>query len=177
MNLDFGCTRLILAKCSAEGLLRNQAAYVLATAWHESGHTMQPIHERGAVSYFYKYEPGTAIGRRLGNTTKGDGYLFRGRGFVQITGRRNYQFSSGKLGADFVANPDLVLDPNHAKDIIVLGMREGWFSGKKLADYVTLQASNFAGARRIINGTERATLIAGYASQYDAALKAAGYGS
>ncbi|MBZ9984917.1 carboxypeptidase [Mesorhizobium sp. BR-1-1-8] len=177
MNLDIGCTRLLIGKCGEQHLLRNQVAYLLATAWHETGHTMRPIHERGAVSYFYKYEPGTSIGRRLGNTNKGDGYLFRGRGFVQITGRRNYQFSSTKLGADFVGNPELVLDPNHAADIIVLGMKEGWFTGKKLADYVTLQQSLFIPARRIINGTDCASLIAGYAVGYDAALKAVGYGS
>ncbi|TGQ19341.1 hypothetical protein [Mesorhizobium sp. M00.F.Ca.ET.217.01.1.1] len=161
MNLDFGCTRLILAKCFAEGLLRNQAAYVLATTWHESGHTMRPVREMGGETY-------------LRSKTY---YPYVGMGFVQLTWKRNYEFASKKLGVDFVANPRLLLDPEHAGNIIVRGMEQGWFTGKKLADYITLQASNFEGARRIINGTDRAALIAGYAAQYDADLKAIGYGS
>ncbi|MBZ9808112.1 carboxypeptidase [Mesorhizobium sp. ESP-6-2] len=160
MNLDFGCTRLILAKCNAEGLLRNQAAYVLATAWHETGHTMHPVREMGGETYLRSKAY----------------YPYVGMGFVQLTWKRNYELASKKLGVDFVANPRLLLDPEHAAVILVTGMRDGWFTGKKLADYITLQESNFAGARRIINGTDRAALIAGHAVQYDAALKAVGYG-
>jgi hypothetical protein len=161
MNLDFGCTRLILAKCTAEGLLRNQAAYVLATAWHESGHTMRPVREMGGETYLRSKAY----------------YPYVGMGFVQLTWKRNYEFASKKLGVDFVANPRLLLDPEHAGNIIVCGMEQGWFTGKKLADYITLQASNFESARRIINGTDRAALIAGYAAQYDADLKAIGCGA
>ncbi|MBZ9921785.1 carboxypeptidase [Mesorhizobium sp. BR1-1-7] len=161
MNLDIGCTRLLIGKCGEQNLLRNQVAYLLATAWHESGHTMQPVRERGGETYLR----GKAY------------YPYVGMGFVQLTWLRNYQFASKKLGVDFVANPRLLLDPTHAADIIVLGMKEGWFTGKKLADYVTLQRSDFVGARRIINGTDCASLIAGYATGYDADLKALGYGA
>jgi hypothetical protein len=56
-------------------------------------------------------------------------------------------------------------------------MKEGWFTGKKLSDYVTLQRSDFTGARRIINGTDCAALIAGYAVGYDTTLKDIGYGA
>jgi len=55
-------------------------------------------------------------------------------------------------------------------------MKEGWFTGKSLEDYITLYKSDYTGARRIVNGTDRAKLIAGHAVEYDAALKAMGYG-
>ena len=49
--------------------------------------------------------------------------------------------------------------------------------GKTLADYITLTKSDFHGARRIVNGTDKADLIAGYAVKFDALLKAEGYGA
>lgn len=46
--------------------------------------------EQGGTTYFQKYEPGTHIGKTLGNTQKGDGPLFRGSGYIHLTGRDNY---------------------------------------------------------------------------------------
>ena len=83
----------------ADPSLRNLqwGAYMLATIKHECADTFQPITEKGPKSYFDKYDLGTPLGKQLGNTVKGDGHLFRGRGFVQITGRANYQKLGGKL--------------------------------------------------------------------------------
>lgn len=160
MDLSLGCTDLILSKCEAHGLLRNQAAYVLATAYHETAHTMQPIEEIGSASYL-----------------KGKPYYpYVGRGFVQLTWKANYQKASRELGVDFTANPQLLLQPDYSADILVIGMADGWFTGKKLSDYITLQRSNFTGARKVVNGVDRAEMIAGYAEAYDDALKAVGYG-
>uniref|UniRef100_A0AC34G9W9 Uncharacterized protein n=1 Tax=Panagrolaimus sp. ES5 TaxID=591445 RepID=A0AC34G9W9_9BILA len=55
-------------------------------------------------------------------------------------------------------------------------MQEGWFTGKKLSDYITLQKSDFRNARRIVNLMDKADLIAGYARDYDKLLLAEGYG-
>lgn len=176
MDLSLGDSRLIIDACAKEGLLRNQAAYVLATSYHESAHLIRPIYERGARDYFNKYEPGTRIGAMLGNVNDGDGYLYRGRGYVQLTGRANYAKAGAKLGLDLIRLPDLALVPANAAQILVVGMLDGWFTGKSLASYITLSSSDFVNARRIINGTDRADLIAGYAKEYDALLKAEGYG-
>ena len=154
---------------ATEGLTVPHRAYIIATAWHETAFTMQPITELGKKSYFDKYNAGTKIGAALGNTLPGDGYRFRGRGYVQITGRRNYQRASAATGVDLVANPDKALDPAIAATIIVKGMTQGWFTGNKLADY-----TNYRDMRRVVNGTDKATTISGYARVFEAALAAMG---
>jgi hypothetical protein len=151
------------------------AAYMLATVKLECADTFLPITERGARSYFDKYEPGTSIGQSLGNTQAGDGYLFRGRGYVQITGRTNYQNMSRRLALsgddDLVAHPDVALRADVAYRIMSYGMRRGTFTGKKLADYINDAGCNYQQARRIINGLNRADDIAGYAASFEASLK------
>jgi len=144
-------------------------AYMLATTKWETDHTMQPIVERGARAYFQRYE-----GRKdLGNTTPGDGYTYRGRGFVQLTGRRNYALASQKTGAPLVSEPDRALAPSIAADIMFIGMAEGWFTGKKLADYFNAAKTDWVNARRIINGLDKADTIAGFGKAFHAALQAA----
>jgi hypothetical protein len=158
MNLDLGDTRAIIAECRKQGLLRNQAAYVLATAKWETAHTMKPVREMGGEKYLKAYYP------------------YVGMGYVQLTWKRNYKKASDVLGVDFIANPKLLLEPKYAAPILVRGMKSGWFTGKKLSDYVTLNLSDFKGARRIVNGTDKAQAIANLAEQYDALLLAEGYG-
>lgn len=166
---------LILDTAQSRGAKLPALAYLLSTVYHETAHTMQPISEYGKRSYFNKYEPTTKIGKALGNTKAGDGYLFRGRGYVQITGRRNYAFASEKLGVDFVGHPDRVMEPRLAVAILFDGMDEGWFTGKKLTNYISDGKADYVNARRIINGTDKANLIAGYAKAFEKALRDAGY--
>lgn len=130
-------------------------AYLLATAKWETAHTMQPIYERGAKAYFNKYEPGTKIGKALGNTQKGDGYLYRGRGYVQLTGRANYR----KFGLE--NSPDKALEEDTAAFVLVNGCLVGMFTGKKLSDYTT-----FTNMRRVVNGTDKASEIASIADGF-----------
>jgi putative chitinase len=149
------------------------AAYMFATTKHETADTFLPIIERGQRAYFNKYEPGTKIGKNLGNTVAGDGYLFRGRGYVQITGRSNYKNFSSITGVDLLANPEKALEPNIAYQIMSHGMRNGSFTGKGLGKYINDSGCDYVEARRIINGTDRASLIAGYAQKFESIFKEA----
>jgi len=147
-------------------------AYMLATTYHETARTMQPIREKGGASYFKRYE-----GRKdLGNTSPGDGIKFHGRGYVQLTGKSNYVRASKKLGVDFVADPDRVMEPKHAATIMFAGMMEGWFTGKKLGDYFKDGKADWKNARRIINGLDKADTIAVYGKAFYAALQSAATG-
>lgn len=141
-------------------------AYLMATTKHECADTWMPIEERGQRSYFDKYEPGTKIGSALGNTQPGDGYLFRGRGYVQLTGRRNYAVMGGLLGEDLVSNPDRAKVPLVAYRVACVGMARGLFTGKKLSDYINAATTDYVNARRVVNGTDRARDIAAYAEQF-----------
>ncbi len=155
-----GTIEAIKAECRKQGLtLPTQIAYVLATVEWETGKTFRPIHERGPVSYFDRYE-----GRRdLGNTQPGDGYRFRGRGYVQITGRANYEKYARITGKNLVENPDLALEPETALFILVHGFRTGAFTGRKLTDYINEEGTDFRNARRCINALDRAGEIAALA--------------
>jgi predicted chitinase len=99
-----------------------------------------------------------------------------GRGFVQLTFRVNYIKADRLLGlgGTLAANYDLALDPAIAAKIAVRGMRDGWFTGRKLDDYITPAKPDYVSARKIINGTDRAELIAGYAVHFEIALTKAG---
>lgn len=142
-------------------------AYVLATLYHETATSMRPIEEYGK-----------GAGRPYGEADKETGQAYYGRGYVQLTWRENYEKAShlcfdpqlvqGEV--DFVTAPDRMLVPFYAAQAALFGMSHGWFTGKSLADYDRPDGSyDYINARRIINGTDRAELIAGYARQFEEA--------
>lgn len=149
-------------------------AYILGTAHHEVDRTMQPIEERGGQTYFFKmYDKDGQrpdVAARLGNTQDGDGVKYHGRGYVQLTGRSNYQDMKNRLGVNLVNNPELALDTKIATRIIFEGMLKGTFTGKKLSNYFNKTTEDWRNARRIVNGVDKADLIAGYAKKYYAAI-------
>lgn len=154
---------------ATDGLPLRHRAYILATAWHETGPASSSLHmtPRREIWGPSKAQTGYEGRKDLGNTVTGDGKRFLGRGYVQITGRRNYQKASFATGRDLVKNPDLALDAGVAAHIIVAGMRDGWFTGRKLGDFATYHEM-----RRVVNGTDRADVIARYAEAFERALKA-----
>jgi len=151
-----------------------QLAYICATTAWETAWTCQPISEIGSDTYFFgMYDKGGTrpdVAKRLGNTVSGDGIKYKGRGFVQLTGRANYQKFTDILGIDLVCQPDLALKPDVAAQILFIGTQQGTFTGKKLSDYFTTKVSDWTGARKVINGTDKATEIAQIALKFYKAL-------
>lgn len=150
-------------------------AYLLATTFHETAKTMRPISEYGGKKYFHDmYDiKGNRphVAKRLGNTEPGDGVKFHGRGYVQITGRANYVKAGKVLGVSLVERPALALEPKNAAEILVAGCTEGWFTGKKLGDYLGGSSRDYVNARRVVNGKDKAKLIASYAVVFEEGLR------
>lgn len=146
-------------------------AYALATARTEAGRDFAIRTEQGPRAYFDRYEAGTKLGNTLGNLQPGDGFLYRGRGYVQITGRANYAKFSPLVGLDLVADPDAALRSDIAYEVLSLGMLRGLFTGRRLAHYLYETVRDYVGARRIINGQDRALNIALDAENFESILK------
>lgn len=145
-------------------------AYSLATAYHETARSMAPIRELGQ-----------GRGRAYGNPVPPYNQVYYGRGYVQLTWKRNYANATRSLvrhnvvgsDVDLVRNPDLAMRPDIASGILVFGMLEGWFTGRKLVDYFSGTRSDWVDARVIINGHDRAALIASYGLAFYHALQEA----
>lgn len=142
-----------------------QLAYILGTVYHETASTMEPIEEYGGKHA--RYAP------------------WYGRGFVQLTWERNYKKQQAKLqglthlfpSLEWRVHDDrsLAMHPLTSAVICVFGMRDGDFDGERLSDYINHSGCDYIGARRIVNGTDRAQLIAEHAYKFEAALKAGGF--
>lgn len=148
---------LIMREINTQGIDNaQQAAYVLATVYHETAKTMQPIEE-------YGHGRGRPYYKRVGKFMQ----RYFGRGFVQLTWYRNYKLFERLLGIPLLKQPNLATTPKYAAKILVLGMKKGLFTGKSLADYTDNNGDcDFIKCRRIINGTDRAALVADYANRF-----------
>jgi hypothetical protein len=136
-------------------------AYILATTYHETAATMQPIAEYGKGK-----------GKPYGEPVGPYGQRYYGRGYVQLTWLENYQRQDEKLGlrGQLIQNADLALDPEIAKLVIIKGMYDGDFTGKKLGDFFTDTLTDWYNARTIVNGHDRASDIAAYGEKFLNAL-------
>jgi putative chitinase len=154
-------------------------AYMLATVFHETAYTMQPIKEYGSNQYFInRYWKNEKIRKALGNLSEQDAVDFCGRGYVQITGRANYKKMTKILGVDLVGNPLLAMQTDIAVKIMFEGMTTGKsfvgdFTGKHLGNYFNKTTCDWVNARRIINGVDKANAIAKYAQTFYRSLRLA----
>lgn len=151
-------------------------AYHLATVFHETGQRMQPVRETFASSDRQAKARLDAAWRdgKLPWVSKPywrEGWF--GRGDIQITHKTNYRRMQTKLGIDLLNKPHLALDPTVSAQISIMGMVEGMFTGKKLSDYFSDSKDDPVNARKIVNGLDKASLIASYyKSFYDSLVKA-----
>lgn len=164
-------------------------AYIMATAHHETGARFAPVEENlnytakrlcqvwpsrfpnasAAAPYAGNPEKlaNKVYGGRMGNVAPGDGWKYRGRGLVQITGKANYD----KYG--LTDNPDAAGDVKTAARIIVDGMINGRFTGLTLRAFFDHDSNNPIGARKIINPDANGDEIAVVYEKYLKAVKAA----
>lgn len=140
-------------------------AYMLATTYHETAQTMQPIEEYGKGE-----------GRDYGAPDPKTGQCYYGRGFVQLTWADNYQRADEELRLpeelSCYWDASNALRPLIAAFIMFRGMEQGWFTTKSLDEYFNETVDDPVNARRIINGNDKDTLIAGYHDKFLVALGA-----
>jgi predicted chitinase len=164
------------------------------TEWSATNHVNGRQVTAGTESELDERYWDSAYGGRLENQPgTDDASRFRGRGFVQLTGRRNYRERSeafnrdghfyqhegktygGRRPIDLQANPEHVNEnPDLAAQLLVTGARDGSFTSRKLSDYIPegSERPDFVNARRVINGDvrENGASIAALARRYAVVL-------
>jgi hypothetical protein len=142
----------VLAGLAGEGLTDKPMALMALSTIRAETAGFKPIDE-GKSRFntlnvpFDLYEPGTGPGKRIGNTKPGDGARFKGRGYVQLTGRDNYSSIGGQLGVDLIGHPELANDPAVAGRILAR-----FIKNKEAAVRAALAKGDLAAARKLVNG-------------------------
>jgi len=159
--LDFLITKLEAGRFKLE----TQMAYILATIFHETNGTFEPVIEgywlgnnrKNKLYNYYLKNNARALKSIFPDGV--NGLTYEGRGFVQLTHDFNYDAFGLK------DNPDAAMEPETAFLVIEKGLANGTF-GHKLQSHVNETKTDYINARRCVNGTDKARLIAGYAEQF-----------
>ena len=149
-------------------------AYMLATSYHETAKTMQPIEEYGTGK-------GRPYGKKIKHNGKPYEYpdkIYYGRGDVQLTWYENYELMGKLLGIPLLEQPELALKPDISARIMLEGMTKGKsnrgdFTGVSLENYFNSTKDDPVNARKVINGRDKANLIATYHYKFLSAIKQA----
>lgn len=176
-----GINRYVDAMDPDKGITYAQAAYVLATVWHETDAKMSPIEEYGkgkgrVYGTWYKNSKGQLYAFKNGSRDSvylqsEYPHLYYGRGDTQNTWYDNYEKLSKVFNVDFLQHPELLLTEEWSTKATIYSMKVGLYTGRKLSDYIYQSKKDFVNARRIINGTDRANKIAKYAEIFEYALR------
>jgi putative chitinase len=142
-------------------------AYMLATVFHETAKTMQPIEEFGK-GFKYDYGKKLKMSRKPYTTPN---KIYYGRGLVQLTWYENYNGMSKILSLPLLTNPELLLTMEVSVKVMIEGMTKGKskfgdFTGVSLETYFNSKKTDWVNARKIINGLDKSELIAGYAKEF-----------
>lgn len=140
-------------------------AYIFATSYHETGRKMVAVRET-----FARYDKDVKLSADYAAVDPETGERYYGRGQVQLTHDYNYSNMGELLSIDLMAAPDMALGPWVSSIIMFTGMMRGMFTGKSLDDYINTAECDYYNARRVVNGTDRAEDIAGYARKFEEAL-------
>jgi len=135
-------------------------AYALATIFHETAFSFQPVEEG-----YYLGSKAKAFQKKLRY------YPYFGRGYVQLTWKTNYAKAGKALDIDLVNQPEKALDKNVAFDCLTLGLFRGWY-GAQLTSHINNTKTDYVNARRCVNVLDKAGLIAGYAKSFEKILRA-----
>ncbi len=140
-------------------------AYALATTFHETAYNMRPLEEYGKGS-----------GQPYGVTTGPYEQAYYGRGHVQLTWMENYQKAEKFLAERYAVDvplhqyPHRMLEDEPSALVLYDGMIDGWFTGVGLSDFFNATTEDPVNARKIVNGLDKADLIAGYYESFKEAL-------
>ena len=140
-------------------------AYSMATVFHETARTMQPIEEYGK-----------GAGKPYGKPAGPYGHAYYGRGVPQLTWEENYIKAEKFLKDRYQVESNLHKEPHrmleHEISALVLydGMVHGWFTGVGLPKYFNATVEDPVNARRIVNVMDKAETIAGYYKKFKNAL-------
>lgn len=147
---------------------KRKLAYIIATDWHEGGKTMQPIKEWGGEEYYVKmYWTNQKKAKELGNLTRQDAIDFCGKGKPMITGRDNYTKMGKILNLPLAECPNIMFNLNIATKVMFEGMLAGEslrgdFTGLHLGHFFNDKTDDPKGARKVVNGSDKDSLIAFY---------------
>jgi len=139
----------ISSALDAQNIFSERVALVALATIHVETPSFMPIHEYGDEAYFRRmYDPlgeHPQLAARLGNLNPGDGVRYAGRGFIQLTGRKNYRQYGTALELPLEDNPDLAMQSAPASAIFAL-----FFAQRKVDAAAEVQ--NWRECRRLVNG-------------------------
>lgn len=155
---------IMMATAKRAGIVGNELAALMAQTAHETLNFTR-MREVGTPEYFAKKYENKRKAKILGNKVRGDGERYKGRGFIQLTGRDNYKRAGTALGLPLEANPELAADPNVAAKVAV------WYWQNRVAPKVQDFTNTRAVTKKINPGMKHAKQRQQQFKKYQVAMR------